>query len=102
MRTCLNCKHRYKRLNISKCYRCLDTQSFICWSSNILHILLVLVIELFLLSLLIASFLSILSSPYHENYMVCILYSLFGGIGVGLSLLGLAYLTERAERRRLE
>lgn len=100
MRTCLNCKHKHKRLNISPCYQCIDTQTFIRWRSRIIHNIVIVTIELLLVVLLIASGLSVISSPYHDSYVSSVLHALFGGTFAGISLLALAYIIEREERRQ--
>ncbi len=102
MRTCLNCKYRDIRHNVSKCYQCQETNSFINWRSNLLHTIFGLIVEVLLLAAFVASALCVISSPNHSTFISCTLHALFGGIGFGLSLLGLAYISEKDERRRLE
>ncbi len=102
MRTCLNCKHKHKRINIAPCYQCIDTQTFKNWCSNALHNIFVIIFEIFLLVILVASAICIISSPNHEMLLSCIFHALFGGVSFGLSLLGLSCITEYEERMRLE
>lgn len=100
MRTCLNCKFRDKRLNISPCYQCVETQTFLRWRKRIIHSIIILSIELLLAAILIFSFLSIVSSPYHDSYVSSVLHALFGGTFAGISLLALAYIIEREDMRQ--
>ena len=99
MRTCLNCKYRKKRSNISKCYICAESQSFINWESNLVHntitgIAMVLILLVGLLGLL-----AMLSMANHDNWWTCVAHGVGGAVTAGLSLMALAYLIESEERR---
>lgn len=102
MRACLNCNHKNKRINIATYYQCIGTQTFRCWCRNVLHNIIVVSLEVILLMVFVASALCVISSPNHPTWSSCLLHALFGGIILGLSLLGMAYLSEREERRKLK
>lgn len=99
MRTCLTCKHRRKRLNISRCYICAETQSFVNWESNLVHNTLIGIAMLLILLIGLLGLLAMLSMANHDNWWTCVAHGVGGAVMAGGSLMALAYLAEREERR---
>lgn len=100
MRTCLNCKHRHQRINISPCHKCIETKSYINWKSEIPRIIALWILMALICGIgLFGAWLFINMAEY-DNWWTGLKCGLAGALLVGGSLKVLAYITEREERRQ--
>ncbi len=102
MRTCLNCKYRDIRPNVSKCYQCQETNTFINWKSDLLHKILGGAIEVLLLLAMIVSAVCVIASPNRDTRTSCVILAVSGSVGFCICLLALEYIYRIYERRRIE
>ena len=99
MRACINCKYRKKRINVSKCYISEESQAFINRGSNLVHNTVTVIVMVLIMIVGLLGVLSMLSMANHDVWWSCVAHGVGGAVTVGGSLMVLAYLTEKEERR---
>jgi hypothetical protein len=100
MRTCLNCKHKNERINISPCHKCIETESYINWKSELPRIIALWIQMTLICGIGIFGAWLFLNMAEHDSWWAGLKCGLAGTLLIGGSLMALEYLMKREERRQ--
>lgn len=99
MRTCLNCKYRHKRSNVAPCQKCIDTQSYINWKSELPRLIALWTSMALICGVGVYGVKLFFAMAQCEEWWAGLKSGLAGVALAGGALIALSYLTEREERR---
>lgn len=99
MRTCLNCKYRHKRSNVALCQKCIETQSYINWKSELPRTFVLLVIMTLICGVGLYGTMIFLQMAKYDDWCTGLKCGLTGTALIGGALIALSYILKFEERR---